>query len=138
MKNSVLGFVAVTVLTMQVMAADTVTSVQWTEDGAKKVVTLADVKASAAPLFGYVRDLTLKQNLCYEGKDYEAVDLVYAGLNHRGTEICDSYFVVTGNGTLVVGPCQQESVSPDFYSAQLPVCGTAAPAPLEPITTPAP
>lgn len=112
-----------------------VTTVHWTENGVEQNVTMDDVNKSVTPIFGYVRDLTTKQNLCYVGKDYETVDLVYKGLNHHGTEICDSYFLVKADGTLVVGPCQQPSISPDFYSSEIPVCAASAPTPAP---TPAP
>ena len=104
-------------------AAETVTpEIRWTENSQTVTVTADDVNKSAVPPLGYVLDLTTKKDLCYVGKDFEAINLIYNGLNHHGVEICDSYVVVTNDGTILVGPCQQPHVHDEFYTAQLPVC----------------
>ncbi len=111
-----------TISALQANGENKEAAIQWTENSQLIRVTIADVRNSVTAPLGYVLDLTKKQNLCYEGKDFEALDLIHAGLNRRGIELCDLYSIVTGNGTIVVGPCQQPSVNEEFYTVSLPIC----------------
>ncbi len=124
MKSTLVTFLLALISMGSVPAAadDTVATIRWTENNQTVSVTAEDVKKSTTPLFGYVLDLTTKQDICYMGTDMGAMGLIYSGLNHHGTEICDSYFVVTADATLYVGPCQQPQIHDEFYSAKIPLC----------------
>lgn len=115
-------FALISMGAVQASADETVATIRWTENNQTISINAEDIKKSTTPLFGYVLDLTTKQDICYMGTDMGAMGLIYSGLNHHGTEICDSYFVVTAGGALFIGPCQQPSVREEFYSAQIPVC----------------
>ncbi len=115
-------FALISLSAVQASADDSVATVRWTENNQTISINAEDVKKSTTPLFGYVLDLTTKKDICYTGTDMGAMGLIYSGLNHHGTEICDSYFIVAADGTLYLGPCQQPSVREDFYSATIPLC----------------
>ena len=111
-----------TIASTQAFADDQVAAIRWTENAQTVRITMEEIKNAAVPPLGYVLDFPKKQNLCYEGKDFEAVDLLFAGLNRHGVELCDKYIIVTNLGTLVVGPCQQPNIHEEFYSAEVPAC----------------
>ncbi len=124
MKLTIAKFVSalLTITALQAYGESKEAAIQWTENSQTIRVTIVDVRNSVTAPLGYVLDLTKKKNLCYEGKDFEAVDLIHAGLNRRGIELCDSFSIVTGDGTIVVGPCQQPNVHEEFYSVSFPLC----------------
>ena len=99
-----------------------VPAIRWSENSQTVSVTAEVINKSTVPPLGYVLDLITKKDICYVGKDFEAIDLLFAGLNRHGIEICDSYIVVLAGGTIAVGPCQQPHIHDELYNAMIPAC----------------
>lgn len=109
-------------LLIQSFAYAEVAEVRWIEADNKSVsVSMEDLKQSKAPLLGYVFDLRQKKGLCYAGKDYEVIDILYKGFNRHGTETCQSNIFVIGQ-TISVGPCWMPKIHDEYYTAEIPVC----------------
>lgn len=102
-------------------------TLRWTECGNSVSVTYEEVRQArreGKALLGYVKDLLQKSELCYEGRDYEAIDILVNGLNQTGTEACDQYIMVHPDGRVVVGPCYQITPEPptEFYELAISPC----------------
>lgn len=94
----------------------------WMENGNVQRVTQADVNASGKGILGYVHEQRLKDGLCYEGKDFEVINILVSGLNRHGNEMCDGTISVSGIGVITVGPCVLLDHQDDLYYLSAPVC----------------
>ncbi len=96
-------------------------AVVWTENGSIQRVSQADINQAKKPILGYVYDLRLKENLCYEGNDFEVIRILTSGLQRRGTELCDGNLSIK-DSVINLGPCAMPSIHDQEYSLVLPVC----------------
>ncbi len=106
-------------LTSTAMA--TTSAVVWTENGSVQRVSQGDINLARKPILGYLYDLRLKENLCYEGNDFEVVRILTSGLERRGTEICDASLSIK-DGVIHLGPCAMPSVHEEEYYLVLSAC----------------
>lgn len=83
----------------------------------EKVVTYEQMMSSEKGSLGYLQGL-VDEEICYNGKDYEIIDMLVHGINHYGNEVCDKYIVVSGT-TIIAGPCFMKEDPDTVY--QLPV-----------------
>ncbi len=106
-------------LTSTAMAATS--ALVWTENGSVQRVSQEDINLAKKPLLGYLYDLRLKENLCYEGNDFEVVRILTSGLNRRGTEICDASLSIK-EGAINLGPCLMPTIHDEEYYLVVPAC----------------
>ena len=107
------------IFTSTAMAATS--AIVWTENGTVQRVSQADINLAKKPILGYVYDLRLKENLCYEGNDFEVVRILTSGLQRRGTEICDGNLSIQDED-IHLGPCAMPDVHDEEYSLVLHNC----------------
>lgn len=96
-------------------------AINWMENGSPQQVTQADVNTAKKPILGYVFDLRQKQDICYQGNDFEVIRVLTSGLNRRGAELCEGHFEIN-EGTITLGPCWMPGIHDDAYTLVLPTC----------------